>query len=277
MDPESALSSCGGAASWRRLRSLQVSWYSLWRAETERRVVRLRRGAYALPDADAQQAALVALGGVLSCAAAATHLGLPVLVPHRLHLTVPRTWGHARQPGVRVHRRDLREQEHDGLSTSLLRTVLDCARCLPLREAVVVCDAALRAGLPAAALAAAARQASGPGAGAVRRVAGLADAGAESPIESCLRLLATEVARVELQVHIAGVGRVDLLLDGWLVVEADGFEHHASRASYRHDRRRAHALAEQGFGLVRFSYEDVVHHPEYVTRVLRSVLASRPA
>lgn len=65
----------------------------------------------------------------------------------------------------------------------------------------------------------------------------------------------------------AGVGRVDLLA-GDLVIEADGFEHHSDRDSYRNDRRRAAALALLGYRLVRFGSEDVVHRPAETLAVL---------
>lgn len=263
----------GGAASWRQLRRAGVSWYALWQALQDGRVERLRRGAYALPGADAAVREAVRLGGVLACTSAALALGLPVLVAHGIHVVVPRTWGHARRDGVTVHRRTLAAGDRNGLTTTLLRTVLDCARELPLREAVVVCDAALRAGLDSRTLLAAARSARGPGSCAIRAVEQAADGRAESAIESCLRLLARTVGRVDCQVWISGVGRVDMLVDGWLVLEADGFEFHSDRRSYREDRRRSNALVAAGYVILRFGYEDIVHHEDAVRRTIAEVLA----
>lgn len=277
VDVMAALQSCGGAASWRRLRALGVTWYAMWRAVSDGRALRVRRGAYALPAADAAAVAVVRLGGVLSCTSAARCLGLPVLVECCIHLTVPRSWGHARLAGVRVHRRDLDSDEHDEVSTGLLRTVLDCARELSVREAVAIGDAALRTGLTTGELETAASREMGRGAPAIRRAVALMDGCSESPIESCLRLLLREFGRVEAQVLIAGVGRVDFLVDRWLVVEADGFAHHSTRDHYREDRRRANALAARGYVLLRFTYEDAVHRPEYVVETVRAVLARRAA
>lgn len=270
------LAALGGAASWRQLRDAGVTWYAVWRSVQDGDVLRLRRGAYALPDADPAVRAAVHLGGVLACTSAAVCWGLPVLFPHGVHVVVPRSWGHALLVGVRVHRRDLGLDERAGVATSLLRTVLDCARELPLREALVICDAALRRGLDAVALRDAARAARGHGAAAVRAVTALADGRSESPIESCLRLIAGRLGCVEPQVWIDGVGRVDLVIDGWLVLEADGFAHHSDRVSYREDRRRANALAAAGYTLLRFSYEDVVHHDAGVAETIRRVLARGP-
>lgn len=227
--------------------------------------------------ADPELVAAVRLGGVLSCTSAARCHGLPVLIDRGPHVTVGRSWGHARLRLATVHRRDLDSCEHDGISTTLARTALDCARELPLREAVAICDAALSRGLDAGWLAGVAAAASGPGSRALRRVVGASDVRAESPLESCLRLLAGGLGELVLQVLIGGVGRVDMVLDGWLVLEADGFEFHSGRARYRDDRRRANALAEAGYVLLRFSYEDIVHHPERVVRTIDAVLARRAA
>lgn len=67
---------------------------------------------------------------------------------------------------------------------------------------------------------------------------------------------------MEAQGGLRGVGRVDLLVDGWLVVETDGFTFHADRASYREDRCRDAALSHSGYVWLRFTYEDVVGHPD---------------
>lgn len=272
--PTDVLHRLGGAASWRRLRAEGVGWYALWLCLRQGTVVRLRKGAYALPDAENAVSLAVQAGGVLACSSAAVALGLPVLITAaEVHLIVPRRWSHVSLKGVKIHRRDLQPDEKDGHTTGLLRTVLDCARELPLREALVICDGALRQGLDHDRLATAAASARGTGAAAVRRVVALADARCESLLESCLRLLLVDLrVSVRSQVWISGVGRVDFLLDGWLVVEADGFEHHSTRQHYREDRRRNNALVAAGYVVVRFSYEDVVHRPEYVTETLRRIL-----
>lgn len=275
MDLYSALQQCGGVASHRRLRGLGVTGYQIWAGVVQGRVEKVQRGVYAVVEADPTMLALVRSGGIVSCAAAARQHGLPLLAPWPPHITVARNRAYTQFPGGRVHRRDLAAHEHDGLCTSLLRTVLDCGRELPLREAVVVIDGALGRGLDAPAVAAAARAASGPGAGALRHAVGLADDRAESPLESLLRLLAAPLGELGLQVWFAGVGRVDMVLDGWLVLEADGFEHHSRRQEYRADRRRANALAEQGCALLRFSYEDLVFRPDYVRATIQAALGSR--
>lgn len=278
VDVVTALVQCGGVASWRRLRTLGVTAHCVWLGLCERRIQRLRRGVYTLPGADPHLLAAVTLGGVLSCEAAAGHHGLPRLDSDgRVHVTVPRDWAQARLAGVVVHRRNLPDDAHDGLVTGLVRTAMDCARELGPRDAVVVLDGVLRLGILPEELQAAAGAATGPGSAAVRRAVRSADGRAESPLESCLRLLVEPLGTVEPQVMISNVGRVDLLLDGWLVLEADGFEFHSARRQYREDRRRANALAVQGYVLLRLSYEDVMFRPDYVVASVSAVLRRCPA
>lgn len=278
MDPVRALSLCSGVASARRLQALGVTRHQLQQAVRAHRVQRVPGGGFALPDADQALVAAYRLRGIVSCGTATAAHGLPLLLgPPDLHLTVARNSAHAVLPGVTVHRRDLRPDEHDGVRTALLRTALDCARELPLRDGVVVLDAALQRGLTRADLRAGADRMGGRGSAALRRAVRAVDDGAESPLESCLRLLAAGLGQVASQVHIPGVGRVDLLVDGWLVLEADGFEYHSQRASFRNDLRRANALAELGYRLLRFGHEDVVHRPEHVTATIRALLERGPS
>ena len=116
---------------------------------------------------------------------------------------------------------------------------------------------------------------------AARALLTLADADSESPLETIARvLLRIHGLDVQTQVYLEGVGRVDLLVEGVLVVELDGFEHHSDRAHYRNDRRRANALTCMGLRLVRFTYEDVMHRPSWVVtcvvEALRADATSRP-
>lgn len=94
-------------------------------------------------------------------------------------------------------------------------------------------------------------------------------------IESALRahLIRAGVEGIELQVELPDVGRVDLLIDGWLVVEADGFENHSRRADYRNDRRRGVSGVVQGWVTLRFSYEDVKQRSEQVVEAVIATLA----
>ncbi|ANF32852.1 hypothetical protein A0130_15355 [Leifsonia xyli] len=63
-----------------------------------------------------------------------------------------------------------------------------------------------------------------------RRLAQQARPGSESGVESILRqLLESRGHRVEQQLQVSGVGRVDMRIDGMLLVEVDGFAFHRDR------------------------------------------------
>jgi hypothetical protein len=53
-----------------------------------------------------------------------------------------------------------------------------------------------------------------------------------------------------------------------LAVEADGWGTHGTRTAFQRDRRRGVALAVAGWTLLRFTYDDVVRDPAYVTGTL---------
>jgi very-short-patch-repair endonuclease len=184
---------------------------------------------------------------------------------------------------VRVHCSLVRPDEIDVRlpATNLLRTAVDCGRTLPLIDAVVILDSAMQNGwVKLDELRAAASSARGQGSIALRRAVAHADALAGSALESALRpLLVLLNARLQSQVRIRGVpgGPVDFVLNGWLVVETDGYEYHRERADYRKDRARGNALAVLGYTLLRFTYEDVKGRPWWVLAQVQAVLERGPA
>jgi hypothetical protein len=118
---------------------------------------------------------------------AAVLWGLEVAHQPGVHVTVARDRSPASLPGVDVHRADLAETEICGglRVTTVLRTVLDCARTLPLADAVVVADSALRSGLVTVdELDSATASLTGRDTARVRRVVALADPQCGSVLES---------------------------------------------------------------------------------------------
>ncbi|MGQ0464009.1 MAG: hypothetical protein ACT4QG_01695 [Sporichthyaceae bacterium] len=268
MDVMDALKLRGGAARWTRLREMGVGERALRAASRDGTVLRVGRGGYALADAPAGLVAAVALGGVASHVTAAYLHGWEPWNPDlRLVVTVPQGTVKS-HPGIEVHRADLApaDLDSDRDCTSALRTAIDCGRCLPFVDAVVILDTALRKrAVTERQLVAAANQSRGPGAPELRRAVANVDPRCGSELESVLRLLLRSTnAQLRTQARIPGVGDVDFLVDGWLVVEGDGYEFHSSRADYKEDRRRLNAITARGFGLLRFTWEDVRFRPLWV-------------
>ena len=281
----------GGLARRRDLLRVGMSRRALRRAVATGRLRPVTPHLYSAveqPTADeGLRATALRLQAVVSHESAALLWGLELArTPDGHQVTVPRNRSRARHPGARVHRADLRSAdkvERDGIVvTTVLRTVLDLCRSLPLAQAVALVDSALRAGLlTTEELVGAARALPvSPRSRRVAAVVALVDPRSGSVLESLCRVLLAQAGlrpeQTQLVVRAAGgrrIGRVDF---AWpsarLVVEVDGFAFHADRAAYRKDRRRSNALQRAGWRVLRFSWEDVVGAPDAVVADVRAVL-----
>jgi hypothetical protein len=111
-------------------------------------------------------------------------------------------------------------------------------------------------------------------------VSELAEVGAESPMESRLRILLVlnGLPRPELQFTIrddegSPLGRPDLYYrEQRLGLEYDGEIH---RASLVEDNRRQNRLLMAGVTLLRFTASDVMRRPDSVLAQVRDMLAGR--
>lgn len=110
-------------------------------------VARHRRGVYGLPD-DGARSAAARLGVHLSHRTAALHHGWGVLrTPEQPEAIASRTRRIPRSAELDLRFRTVTADELGLRTTRPLRTVIDCARDLPLPEALAVADSALRSGL----------------------------------------------------------------------------------------------------------------------------------
>jgi len=266
----------GGVASRKALVQL-TSRAELETALGSGDMVRISRGRYALPITDDTTRLAGAVGGVLGRTSAAIHHGWAVkTVPSKPDLVVPR-WRSV-DPRVRreanVHPVRVLEVSEDGVATDLESTLRDCLRHLPFDEALAVADSALRAGVARSLLRRIGDSASGPGAPRIRRVTQEASGLAANPFESVLRAIALEVPGlgVEPQVTIREPGlvaRPDLVdVRLRIVLEADSFEWHGGRSALARDARRYNLLVVNGWIVLRFAWEDVMHDLDYVREVL---------
>ena len=282
MDAVQALTRLGGLGTSGEVVALS-SRAALRRAVSDGRVVRLKAGTYALPDADTALVAARTLGGTVSLLSAALHWRWKVrLPPARPAVTLAR---HRTLPdrGVEAEVRWANLGPGDVVDgvTSKLRTVVDCARWLPFPDALSVADSALRAGdLTRPQLLAAAEASPRTGRRAAVRVARAADGPAANPFESSLRAIALEVPalRVQPQVPIGRIGQADLADECLqLAIEAESWEFHGTREAFRYDVRRYTAFSRLDWLVVRFLWEDVMHRPALVHAILVDVVQIRSA
>lgn len=225
------------------------------------------------------------LGAALSHQTAARLHRLELVLPGGAHLTVARNRSRRQVDGWHVHRHELRPDERtcvDGLAcTSVLRTVRDLARCLPLGESLAVAESALRLKrVTHAALVAELLSAWGGGAAHARRLVPLLHPRSDSILESLAAAVFHEhglpppVRQYEISDSRGTlVARADFC---WptarLVVEVDGFAFHSDRRAYRRDRDRLNRLCRLGWRVLRFTYEDVRSSPQLVAVMIRGCL-----
>jgi very-short-patch-repair endonuclease len=285
MDLVQKLTRLGGVAT-RRALVRATSRAEFDRAVLRSDIVRDAYGRYALPVADDALRAANRLSGVVSHRSAALHWGWEVkTVPERPDVTVARK-RHLlpHQAGdVDLHWYDVEPDEVVGLVTSREQTLVDCMRSLAFDEALAIADSALRHGdITKARLLELADSVKGPGAPQARRVAREATHLAANPFESALRAIGLDVPglRLEPQVVIAdkeGRGRADLVdRERRWVVEAESHSWHSKRGALRRDCRRYTKLVLLGWRVLRFAWEDVMFHPDYVRQCLEAAAAVAP-
>ncbi|MBA8829143.1 endonuclease domain-containing protein [Alpinimonas psychrophila] len=103
----------------------------------------------------------------------------------------------------------------------------------------------------------------------------LVDDRSESGQETVLRLILIEAGfRVDIQVSIESVGRVDMLVDGLVVVEADSRQFHDGWEAHARDRARDVDLAALGYMSLRVLYRDIMFDQQRVISAVRGLLSS---
>lgn len=282
MSPQEVLSDCGGVAETALLRA-RCGKRRLRLAIESGDVVRLRRGWYGLRGLGDAERLSIELSGTIAGPSAALAWGWSLKhAPDRPHLGLLKGRRLSPQQRAQIHplwweiRGDELMDERGVRIQTPLATAVQCLRILPFEEGLAVADSALRSGRVRrdellSAIAAA------PRTGRTRavKVATAADGRAANAFESCLRAICSEVRQlhVEPQVQI-GDYRVDLADRGRrIVIEADSRTWHAGPAEHNADIRRYTTLVREGWIVIRFSYDDVMHDPAYVRAVLLDALA----
>lgn len=251
-------------------------------------LIRARRDRYIRSGAPQPLLEAVRLGGRLTCLSLLQILGVFVhsnTVTHvhvargasRLRSATDRTRPLEPRPMrlARVHWAPLlRPPPARSACVDIVDALVHAVQCQPARYAVASLDSALHRGLIgevdlAEIFAALPRR--------FAVIRHLTDARSESGTETLVRLMARTLGcRVDLQVFFAGVGRVDLVIDGWLVVECDSKEFHESWAQQAKDRARDAALAARGYATLRLTAADVLYRPDEVLAALRGLTAAHP-
>lgn len=251
-------------------------------------LVRARRDHYLPGDTDVAIIRAVRVGGRLTCLSLLALLGVFVQTNALLHVHMQRSASRMRSPhdrtqrlgnplsrGVRLHWLPLGAEPGQSATVSVVDALVHSVLCQSPRAAVASLDSALhRAVVTVAELDEVFRR-------LPRRFAflrPLVDGRAESGPETLMRLMLRALGcSVDVQVPIHGVGRVDLVVDGWLVIECDSEEFHSGWQAQARDRRRDLLLAARGYTPIRPTARMIMSDPEIVLAAVRGLLAGRRA
>jgi very-short-patch-repair endonuclease len=222
-------------------------------------------------------------GAVLSHHSAAYLWALRVWSGARIHVTIPAAGGRRPTNDLAIHRtrRPIESTTLDGIAvTTPMRTLADLADTLPQRhlEKALEQAHALRL-LDVAAIDAL----HAPGRRGPRRLQQLVrhhhaeHTRTRSELEDALLALCDRsgIPRPRTNVVIEGY-EADFAWPGQrLIVEADSWRHHSSRASFERDRRRDAHHAAHGWRVVRLTHARITTEPDAIARLLHQLL-TRP-
>jgi hypothetical protein len=283
------------------LHSLGKSQRDIRRAVERGAMIAVRRGHFALPGTDPSLIRSVRVGGVATATTASRVRGLwtppdarlraapdpaaPTPPDPRLHVAVPHNAPRLRDPDdasrplerssdVVIHWTEPAEvaaAASTGIASPLL--MLEHAFLShPAERALAVTDSALKHRfLRTTDLHALAARLPAHLHHAVHSATPRSDSGIESIGRFRLRLMGLDV---EVLVRLSRVGTVDLLIDGWLVVEMDGREFHEGE-QFERDRQRDLEAATARYRTLRFSWRQVMFAWPSVEAAILGALASR--
>ncbi|MGI6877866.1 hypothetical protein [Microbacterium sp. gxy059] len=259
------------------------------RAVSEGRLFHARRDNYVEGTASDAIKSAVRVGGRLDCVSLMRELGVFVLQDDPgLHVQIERGRHWLRAPRSRSIR--LRSAAHrvvthwrvddaaaDSTVAYPVAALAQAVRCQTPRAAIATLDSAVHRGIIR-----------GPDLSEVferlperlQRLRAHIDGRAESGPETFARLIVRSLGvDVELQVVIDGVGRVDLLIDGWIIVECDSRAHHGGWEEQERDRSRDLAAAARGFATIRPTARQIFEQPHLLRESVQGLLtgaAARP-
>lgn len=268
MDILEYLQECGGVARSGQLLDAGFRRRDLLRL-TGLGAAQPRRGIFVLPECDKALLTAVLNNGRLTCASAARHYGLWLrAAPQQPHLAC----AHGHGSGF-IRHRTVRFPGHASLPLAAVEDVaLHALGCLPSPASAALATSAIRLhGVPRELLAS---QLQADRSGSALRVLRELDVRAESIVEvDAQHLFRAHGVAYDTQVFLPGIGRVDFLLNGFLIVEIDGFAFHSKRTDMLRDRRRNNAAAVSGYAVLRFMPEHIWFDPASVIRDIRTILA----
>lgn len=253
------------------LRGVGVTRRQLRAAVAHGRLLRVRKGRYVRAGLTDDVVDAARLGGRLDCVSLLRRLGVFVHARAPLHLQFdPLASRLPTRPSEVVAHWRATTAAADHLITDVIEALVQATKCQEPRAAIATLDSAWHRGLvDAHDIAEVFTRLPQK----YRRLRSLLDPRSESGPESLMRLILRGLGcRFDVQVSVPRVGRVDFIVDGWLIVECDSEAFHSGWQSQKRDRRRDLAAARLGYTTVRVLAEDVMFDREEVLDALREIL-----
>ncbi|WP_168197138.1 endonuclease domain-containing protein [Agromyces laixinhei] len=258
-------------------------------------VRRIRRAHYAVPTAPAAAVAAVRLGGRLGCTTAARSYGLWDDADGTVHVSLPANAARLRTNRVLVpcdepltadrstieltlHWSDvavsLRAPAESSWRVPLERSLGQVARCQARVDVIAAFESVVQTKQLSLEAAQQLLDATAPERLAGIVLHGVDGSGAETLLAETFRALGIRFAQ---QVPFDGVGFVDFLVEGRLIVEVDGYRHHRNRVAFRRDRGRDAVMLGRGVPTLRIPAQQVIADRFAAVRLVVEALAALAA
>lgn len=218
----------------------------------------------------------------ISCVSAAQIYELPILMeerPQKTHLSVSYNRGMhpsklRRFDDVCVHREQFVSDEERRTHVASIGTVLERVLvCMPLKVSLPMLDAARNRRLYD--VSTLTIPPTGSRLPHLREALSLSSDRARSILETVARLQLIDMGLTpQVGVWIEGVGEVDMIILGFIVIEVDGWAFHSSKEQREKDLKRDRELLRRGYVVLRFTYDDVMNG-DFAREVPVSVTALR--
>ncbi len=274
-------------ASRIELISIGASGRSLTAAVKLGRILRVRRDHYALPKTHSQILQAVRVGGRLTCTSAVESAGVFIRSAQHAHIHLEMGASRLRSPNDRSARLSVGNRAGAVLhwwplaqpaagneySVGPIDALTHIVHCQPPRFAVAALDSALHLGLISTgelddvfALLP----------GRFQCLSSRVDGRSEAGQETILRMIVQDAGlHVDIQVEVGGVGRIDMIVEGVLALEADSRLAHDGWERHVADRWRDLQLAKLHYMSLRPAYQHTMFHPGDVLEAVLGLLSAR--
>ncbi|MFT4156438.1 MAG: DUF559 domain-containing protein [Microbacterium sp.] len=270
LDPATVITRLGGVARGTQLQRLGISRKRIAQEVDTRRIERVRAGVFAAPRTDPDIRTAAAHGGALTCGSALRLHGVWVLDDEALHVWLGENGRRHPHPGCACTVHNFRGPTRFG-AVDVETALVHLHTCGGDEAFFAAFESAWNLGLLPRASRARVRLALPKSA---RWLVDVARGDAQSGLESLLRLrLHILGIRLECQVQIEGVGRVDFVVSGRLILEADGKENHDGPSKRHKDLVRDAAASRLGYETLHFDYAQIVYEWDGVQSAILAALA----